>query len=71
MGYDSLEDLLAHVKNAGELYADPAVREAIVSELRREGRVVRREFRIRRKHGGLAGLGHRQRGSRRPRAASR
>jgi two-component system, NtrC family, sensor kinase len=54
VGYDSFEDLLALVKNAGELYADPAEREAIVSELRREGRVVRREFRIRRKQGGLA-----------------
>jgi PAS domain S-box-containing protein len=54
VGYDSFEDLLAHVKNASELYADPAEREAIVSELRREGRVLRREFRIRRKGGGLA-----------------
>jgi PAS domain S-box-containing protein len=54
VGYDSLEDLLAHVKNASELYADPAEREAIVSELAREGRVLRREFRIRRKGGGLA-----------------
>ena len=54
VGYDSFEDLLAHVTNASELYADPAEREAIVSELRREGRVLRREFRIRRKGGGLA-----------------
>jgi PAS domain S-box-containing protein len=54
MGYDSLEDLLAHVTNAAELYADPADREAIVGELAREGRLVRREVRFKRKTGSLA-----------------
>jgi len=53
MGYDSREDLLAHVANAGELYADPADRDATLSSLRRDGRVVRHEIRLRRKQGGL------------------
>ena len=54
VGYDSLEDVLAHVTNASELYAEPAEREAFVAALRREGRVARHEFRIRRKGGGFA-----------------
>jgi PAS domain S-box-containing protein len=52
-GYDSREDLLAHVRDAGELYADPADRDAILAALRRDGHVVRREVRLKRKDGQL------------------
>jgi PAS domain S-box-containing protein len=53
LGYESKEDLLAHVSRTSELYADPADREAILEQLRRHGRIVRREVRLRRKDGGL------------------
>jgi PAS domain S-box-containing protein len=53
MGFLSLEDLRAHVKDVRELYADPADRDALLAELGRAGHVVHREVRLRRKHGEL------------------
>jgi len=53
MGYRSPEELRAHVDNIGQLYVDPADREAIMAQLREEGHVLRREVRLRRKDGGV------------------
>lgn len=53
MGYASREELRSHVDNVGQLYVDPADREAILAQLRQEGHVLRREVRLRRKDGGV------------------
>jgi PAS domain S-box-containing protein len=52
LGYDTREDVLERAKDPGaRVFADPADREAILESLRREGRIVRREVRLRRKDG--------------------
>jgi PAS domain S-box-containing protein len=52
MGYDSREQVLDPANDVGtQVYVDPADRAAILASLRRDGRVVRREVRLRRKDG--------------------
>jgi PAS domain S-box-containing protein len=54
LGYRSREEVMADVHDvAAQVYADPADRESFVSDLLRDGRVVRREIRMRRRDGSL------------------
>jgi PAS domain S-box-containing protein len=53
LGYESREDALAPLADIGQVYADPAERDAMIAILERDGRVVRREVRMRRKDGSL------------------
>ncbi len=54
LGYDSREELLARVHDVTtQVYADPSDRADILARLRRDGRVVRHEIRMRRRDGSL------------------
>jgi PAS domain S-box-containing protein len=54
LGYRDREEAIARIKDVEtQVYADPADRRVILEELRREGHVVRREVRMRRRDGSL------------------
>lgn len=65
LGYDSLEQLQAEVTDVGrQIYADPAVREALLSALASHGRIRNTEFEAYRRNGttfwiGLSALAER------------
>ena len=52
-GYDTTEDLLAHVADVRDLYADPEQRTALLADLRSGGHVADRELQLRRRDGEL------------------
>ena len=55
LGYESQEEVRSQITDIGaQIYVEPADREAILASLRREGRVLHREVRLRRKDGSLA-----------------
>jgi PAS domain S-box-containing protein len=54
MGYESQEEVRSRITDIGaQIYVDAADREAILASLHRDGRVLRREARLRRKDGSL------------------
>ncbi|MFA5945232.1 MAG: PAS domain S-box protein, partial [Candidatus Thermoplasmatota archaeon] len=52
-GYASVEELQANVKRVTELYVDPNERDVLLDAVRRQGRLVGQEIRIRRADGQL------------------
>jgi hypothetical protein len=57
LGYDSLREVVENITDIGaQAYADPGDREALISDLLREGRILGREVRLKNRNGNRSGV---------------